>query len=90
MSLEDLENAGVLLPREQWGTRDLRTTVNKPLLLALGAGAIVSAFLIYWGNGSLYTWIGTVFFLLVLLGFTMASLRAIEKQCRESDLDDPG
>ncbi len=91
MSLEDLERAGLLLPRKEWGKRNLQSTVNKPLLAACGLLAIVSTVLMYWGDGGSYTWIGAGLFLAAFFGFTLLSTRAIEKQCRtSSSKDEPG
>lgn len=85
MSKEDLENMGVLLPEEQWGKHALTTTVNKPLLIAIGVMTMISVVLMYWGNGNLLTWLGVALFLTMLSGFTLLSIKAVEKQRRESD-----
>jgi hypothetical protein len=84
MSKEDLENMGVLLPEEQWGKHALTTTVNKPLLIAIGVMTMISVVLMYWGNGNLWTWLGVMLFLMMLSGFTFLSIRAVEKQSRKS------
>jgi hypothetical protein len=84
MSKEDLENMGVLLPEEQWGKHALTTTVNKPLLIVIGVITMISVVLMYWGNGSFWTWLGVMLFLMMLSGFTLLSIRAIEKQRRKS------
>ncbi len=80
MSLEDLENAGVLLPREEWGQRDLTTTANKPALLLIGLGALVAATLMYVGDGRTLTWIGCGLYLTTLYGFLWLSVRAVRRQ----------
>ena len=85
MSKEDLENMGVLLPEEQWGKHALTTTVNKPLLTAIGVMTIISVVLMYWGNGNFLTWLGVALFLTMLSGFTLLSIKAADKQRRESD-----
>ena len=85
MSKEDLENMGVLLPEEEWGKHALTTTVNKPLLIAIGVITMISAVLMYWGNGSFWTWLGVTLFLMMLSGFTLLSINAVEKQRRASD-----
>ncbi len=84
MSKEDLENMGVLLPEEEWGKHPLITTVNKPLLITIGVMTVISAVLMYWGNGNFLTWLGVALFLTMLLGFTLISIRAVEQQRRES------
>ena len=83
MSLEDLERAGVTLPREQWGTRRIRSTVHKPLFLAAAVLAAASAFLMYWGNGRWMTWLAAVVFLASLFGATALCLHATETQRRK-------
>jgi len=85
MSKEDLENMGVLLPEEQWGKHALTTTVNKPLLIAIGVMTMISVVLMYWGNGNFLTWLGVALFLTMLSGFTLLSIKAADKQRRESD-----
>ena len=85
MSKEDLENMGVLLPEDEWGKHSLATTVNKPLLIAIGVMTMLSAFLMYWGNGDSLTWVGVALFLTMLSGFTVLSIRAVQKQVRESN-----
>ena len=84
MSKEDLENMGVLLPEDQWGKHALSTTVNKPLLIAIGLTTMISVFLMYWGNGNFLTWLGVAVFLTMLCGFTLLSISAVEKQHRMS------
>jgi hypothetical protein len=85
MSKEDLENMGVLLPEDQWGKHALATTVNKPLLIAIGVITMISVVLMYWGNGNFLTWLGAALFLTMLSGFTLLSISAVEKQRRGSD-----
>lgn len=77
MTLEDLEESGILLPREQWGKRDLRTGVAKVPLLIVAAAAVCGGVLTYAGNGQTLTWIGLGLFLAGLAGFTWISLRGI-------------
>ncbi len=82
MSQRDLENMGVLLPREQWGKYDLHANMNKPLLLAIVVGTVISIILMYIGNGRLYTWVGAVLFLVMFFGFTFLSIRATNRKWR--------
>lgn len=85
MTLEDLEAAGVLLPREEWGERSLMTTTNKPVLVALGALAVAACVLMYVGDGSLWTWIGAGAFLGILILFTWLSMRAVDRQIERAE-----
>ena len=82
MSLEHLEQAGITLPRDQWGKRKLHSTVSRPLFLAAAAGAVAAATLMYWGDGGVATWVGAVLFLVSFSAFTVISLRAVTAQCR--------
>jgi hypothetical protein len=80
MSLDDLERAGVTLPREEWGKREVRSTVNKPLFVAAAALAVGAGLLMYFGDGRFATWLGAGLFLLALLGATSISLLAVSRQ----------
>lgn len=77
MSLEDLERAGILLPREEWGTHDIRTHVAKAPLLVLGTLTPVSVALMYVGNGEWLTWAGLGVFFVLMTAFTWLSLRGV-------------
>ncbi len=82
MSLDDLERAGVTLAREEWGKREVRSTVNRPLFVATAALAVGAGLLMYFGDGRLATWLGAGLFLLALLGATSISLVAVSRQSR--------
>jgi len=82
MSLEDLERAGITLPRDQWGKRRLRPAVSRPLFLATAAGAIAAGSLMYWGDGGAATWVGAMLFLVSFFTVTVIALRAVTAQCR--------
>lgn len=77
MALEDLERDGMLLPRDEWGTRDLHTRVSRLPVIAIGVVAIGACVLMYVGDGNLLTWIGLGAFLAMLIAFTWISLRGI-------------
>jgi hypothetical protein len=80
MALDDLERAGVTLPREEWGKREVRSTVNKPLFVATAALAVGAGVLMYFGEGRFMTWVGAGLFLLALFGATTISLIAASRQ----------
>jgi len=82
MALEDLEQAGVTLPRDQWGKREVRSAVHKPLFLVNVALAVVSTVLMYFGNGRFLTWLGAVLFIVALVGVTALALHATSTQGR--------
>ena len=84
MSLEDLEQAGVTLPRDQWGKRRPRPAMNKPLFIVTVVAAVTAAVMMYMGRGGSATWIGALLFLAALLGATALSLHATTAQGRGS------
>jgi len=80
MSLDDLERAGVTLPREEWGKREVRSAVNKPLFVVTAALAVGAGLLMYFGDGRFTTWVGAGLFLLALVGATSIALIAASRQ----------
>lgn len=80
MSQKDLEEAGILLPRDLWGHTRKGSTVNIFALILAGILGIGSGALIYLGDGTLLTWIGVLGYFLFLGLFLFISLRAIRKQ----------
>lgn len=82
MSLDDLREHGVLLPEDEWGTRELATTV--PLLRALVAflAAVAGLALAYAGDGTTLTWIGVALFLVAFFALTWLCDRAVRAQRR--------
>lgn len=77
MSLEDLEKAGILLPREDWGSHDIHTRVRKGPLLVVSVMTPVALGMMYVGNGARTTWLGLVLFLGLLGAFTFVTLRGV-------------
>lgn len=77
MSLEELEQAGILLPRKEWGKREVRTGVARAPLAAIAVLLPVTAGLLYFGDGRWPSWIGLGGFFCLLAGFTWVSLRGI-------------
>ncbi len=82
MSLEDMERAGVTLPRDQWGKRDLRSAVNRKRFVAAAAPAAVASFLMLAGNGGALTRVGRRRFLIALFAATGMALRATDTHGR--------
>jgi len=80
MSLRDLRQLGVLLPHEEWGAYDLRTTVNKPAMTATGTLAVLAMVCMYAGNGGVLTFVGIAMFLAFMGLITRICLRAVETQ----------
>lgn len=78
MSLEDLQEAGVLLPEEKWGTRRLDSTLSATGLVTTGIVAVASAVGMFLGAGGPVTWISGALFLVDQAFFTWLALRAVE------------
>jgi len=88
MSEEDLQNMGVIMSEDKWGKLNLKSTASKTLLIVLCLSVLLSAYLMYRGNGKWLTWIGALIFLLDLAVFTVHSLRAVDRQTKIlEDLD---
>lgn len=80
MSLEDLKETGVLLPEEEWGKHDMRTTVNKPSLALAALLGILSVSFMYLGGGHPLTFVGVGLFFAFMGWVTHISLKAIDAQ----------
>ena len=77
MSIKDLEKAGLLLPRDQWGRYDVHSRVNRVGLMASWILAAASAVFMYVGNGRTLTWVGVIGMAVFLAWFTYLSIHAI-------------
>jgi len=83
VSLRELNQAGMLLPRHEWGRHDLHTTVNKvALVLALLLG-LVSVILMYASGGRWPTFLGIVLFLVFMGWITYISIMAVRRQATQ-------
>lgn len=82
MTLEDLEEAGALLPEEEWGKHSLETTANRPGLVLTGLVSVLAGVGMYLGGGNTLTWIGAGVFIIDLTVFTWLSMRAVDAQNR--------
>lgn len=82
MSLEDLEDAGVTLPPEQWGKYEVRSHINSLLFVSALVVEVLSCIGMYWGDGSLLTWVGAVMFLISSVALTAILLRSTSAQRR--------
>lgn len=80
MSIEDLQQHGVLLPEDEWGTRKLTTTTSEIPLLLLFLAAAAGCFLTFWGGGNQWTWIGISLFFVAFFAIIVLCDRAIQYQ----------
>lgn len=83
MSLKDLQKAGVLLPKEEWGVHDLHTSVNKPMLVAAFLLGVASVVMMYLGGGTIITFVGGVLFLGFMAWITYISIKAVNVQAAQ-------
>ncbi len=83
MSLKDLQEAGVLLPKEEWGVHDLHTSVNKPMLVAAFLLGMASVVMMYLGDGTTITFIGGALFLGFMAWITHISIKAVNVQAAQ-------
>jgi hypothetical protein len=80
MSLKDLEELGVLLPKDQWGAYALHSTVSRPALVSAGLLGAMAIVVMYAGNGGTFTFVGAGLFLAFMAWITHISIRAIDRQ----------
>ena len=80
MALEELEEAGVLLPQEEWGEHRLDTTVRQGPFLVVSMVAIASWILAFLGDGNWLTWVGTTIFLVTFFIIIWMCDRAVARQ----------
>lgn len=77
LSLKHLEDAGLLLPRDEWEKEDPHSYTSRTAVMFAWLIAAVSAVLMYVGDGHTLTWVGLMGMLIFLAWFTFISLRAI-------------
>lgn len=70
-----LKEDGMLATRGKKGTANLHTRVNKNSLILNGLIALISVLFMHFSKGHLLTWIGTAFFIISLIWFTLLSVR---------------
>jgi len=85
VSLKDLEELGVLLPEEDWGTHELHSAVNKPALVLAGLLGVMAVVLMYNGSGGTLTFVGSGLFLVFMAWVTHISISAIDRQAADFD-----
>ena len=79
MSLRELNDSGMLLPKEEWGAHDLHSTVSRLGLVAALILGLVSIALMYLGAGGKVTMIGIVLFLVFMVWITQISVTAVDQ-----------
>ena len=80
MSLEELQQMGILLPQDKWRKRKLKSRVPRVPLAIVGVLFPVSGLLMYFGDGGTVSWAGVGLFLALLGAFTALNLKEIFKR----------
>lgn len=80
MSLDDLKEQGLLLPREHWGRTPPVSWRGRLQLLLCGALFVLSAGLIWFGAGSGTTFVGIGLFFADLFLFVVLTFKAVDFQ----------
>ncbi len=80
MGLEELKEAGVLLPEEEWGEHEVKTTVRQFPMLIASLSAVAGWILAYIGGGDTLTWIGIIVFLITFFAVLYMCDRAVTRQ----------
>lgn len=78
MSLEELEEEGLLRPRDEWGQEDPHSHVSRSGLILSWIIGIIACAMMYLGGGEAITWIGLGVFFVFLVLFTYLSNHAID------------
>ncbi len=79
MSLRELNDAGMLLPKDEWGAHDLHSTVSRAALVATLLVGLVSIALMYLGSGGPATMVGIGLFLIFMIWITRISVTAVDQ-----------
>ncbi len=75
-SRERLEEQGYIENGQAPSDGKLKSSVNQPVVLLIGALTLIAAFMMYAGSGGTLTWIGVLLYFGALLAFTIVSVRA--------------
>lgn len=82
MSLEDLEDQGVLLPEAEWGTLPRGYAGRRWRLVAIFAAGIGALGVALLGDGGWLTWAGIAAFLAAFFGLVVEATHAVKAQRR--------
>ncbi len=80
MAIEELEEAGVLLPEDEWGKHRLKTTVRQGPFLVVALIAVASWIGAYAGGGGWLTWVSITVFLVTFFVVIWMCDRAVSRQ----------
>lgn len=80
MSIDDLKEQHVLLPEEEWGIHELKTTVRQLPAILLFICCTAALVMTYFGAGNRSTWIGILLFFCSFFAIIILCDRAIIKQ----------
>lgn len=86
-SRQRLESQGYIVNGEGNGETRLRSSVNQPLILAIGVLTAISVIFMLAGSGGTLTWIGAIGYFVMLIAFTVLSVRAARSEQETKTLD---
>jgi len=78
VSLRELNDSGMLLPKDEWGAHDLRSTVSRVGMVCSLLLGLVAVALMYLGAGGAVTMVGIVLFLVFMVWITQISVSAVD------------
>lgn len=78
MGLRDLNDMGLLLPREQWDSVPSASRITGLLTAGAVVLGLASALLVWFGRGGTGTFVGLGLFFLDLAAFLLVTFRAVE------------
>ncbi len=87
MSLRELNESGMLLPKDEWGAHDLHSTVSRFGLVGALILGLVSIALMYLGAGGTMTMIAIVLFLVFMIWITRISVTAVDSLSERFDAE---
>jgi|GEM_PF-1813670 len=80
MSIEDLEQHGVLLPKKEWGKHELKTTTSEIPMLLIFLCSVAGCIITWMGNGNSWTWVGICLFFVAFAFVIVLCDKAIQRQ----------
>lgn len=83
MALRDLDDLGLILPREHWGHTPSASRRTGLLTLLASVLGLTAALLIWFGQGGTMTFVGVGLFLLDLLTFLLVTFMAVEDRMKQ-------
>jgi hypothetical protein len=74
-SRQRLEDQGYIVQRPAGAAGGLKSSVNEPVMLVIGILTLAAAVMMFAGDGGTLTWIGVIVYFVMLVAFTVLSMR---------------